>query len=43
VREEMRGGANPTAAAMMIAAAHALRAAAYLELHGSAGNQVRDM
>ncbi len=43
VREEMRGGANPAAAAMMIAAAQALGAAAYLEQHGSAGNQARDM
>jgi len=34
VREEMRGGGNPAAAAMMFAAIHALRAAAYLEQHG---------
>jgi asparagine synthase (glutamine-hydrolysing) len=33
-REEMRGGDNPAATAMMIAAAHVLAAAAYLEQHG---------
>ena len=34
VREEMRGGDNPAAAATMIAAMQALAAAAYLEQHG---------
>jgi asparagine synthase (glutamine-hydrolysing) len=36
VREEMRGGGNPTAAATMVAAMQALGAAAYLEQHGGA-------
>jgi asparagine synthase (glutamine-hydrolysing) len=34
VRDEMRKGDNPTAAPSLIAAAHALAAAAYLEQHG---------
>jgi asparagine synthase (glutamine-hydrolysing) len=34
VREEMRGGDNPTAAASLIAAARTLAMAAYLEQHG---------
>jgi asparagine synthase (glutamine-hydrolysing) len=35
VRDDMRGGGNPAAAAIMIAAIHALWAAEYLEQHGS--------
>jgi len=37
VREEMRGGDNPTASASMAAAMHALALAAYLEQHGGEG------
>ena len=37
VREEMRGGDNPTAAVSLITAASALAAAAYLEQHGGEG------
>ena len=37
MREEMRGGGNPTASASMIAAVHALAMAAYLEQHGGEG------
>ena len=39
VREEMRGGGNPTPATMMVAALRTLAAAEYLEQHG---DQVAD-